>query len=240
MAPVGEGAIRVTTADIDQSERRGELPGHAGARPLSTRLPRAPSLALLKTWAAEEAHIQVDRWFLWSPAAFGGGCAIYFAVGVEPALWLGAVLAALSLALAIAARRFSRMRSLVALANLLAFGCCGFFAAELRAAEVGAPVVWQRSAATVEGWVVDVAGPGSGGKGRLLIAPYRISGLSSFRLPHEARISVPPDSVIGPGEAVRLRAVIGRPSLPAPAPMTSPGTPISRAWARSASRCRSR
>ncbi len=75
MAPVGEGAIRVTTADIDQSERGGGLPGRAGARPLSTRFPRAPSLAQLKAWAAEEAHIQVDRWFLWSSTAFGGGCA---------------------------------------------------------------------------------------------------------------------------------------------------------------------
>ena len=212
---MGEGAIRVTTADIDQSERGGGLPGRAGARPLSTRFPRAPSLAQLKAWAAEEAHIQVDRWFLWSSTAFGGGCALYFAVRIEPALWLGAVLALLSLALAIATRRFSRMRSLVALANLLAFGCCGFFAAELRSAAVGAPVVWQRTAATVEGWVVDVAGPGSGGKGRLLIAPYRISGLDPSQLPHEARISVPPDSVIGPGEAVRLRAVVGPPPEPA-------------------------
>jgi len=212
---VGEGAIRVTTADIDQSEKGGGLSRRTGARPLSTRFGRAPSLATLKTWAAEEVAIQVDRWFLWSPAAFGGGCAIYFAAPIEPALWLGGLLAGLSLVLAIAARRFSRRRSLVALVGLLAFGCCGFFSAELRAASVAAPVVWQRTAATVEGWVVDVAGPGSGGKGRLLIAPYRITGLAPSQLPAEARISVPPDAVIGPGEAVRLRAVIGPPPEPA-------------------------
>ena len=216
MAPVGEGAIRVTTADIDRSEK-GESggPGHAGARPLSTRLLRAPSLARLKAWAAEEAQVQTERWFLWSPAAFGGGCAIYFALPLEPKLWLGAMLAALSLVLAFAVRRFSRMRGLVAAANLVAFGLCGFFAAEVRAFEVGAPVVWQRTAATVEGWVVDVAGPGSGGKGRLLIAPYRISGMEPSALPAEARISVSPGSIIGPGEAVRLRAVIGPPPEPA-------------------------
>ena len=164
---------------------------------------------------AEEAHVQTDRWFLWSSTAFGGGCAIYFTLRVEPALWLGGLLVALSLAAALAARRFSRWRGLVALVNLIAFGCCGVFAAELRAASVAAPVVWQRTAATVEGWVVDVAGPGSGGKGRLLIAPYRISGLDADQLPAEARISVPPDAVIGPGEAVRLRAVIGPPPEPA-------------------------
>ena len=159
--------------------------------------------------------MQTDRWFLWSPAAFGGGCAIYFAAPLEPKLWLGALLAGLALALAFAARRFSRIRAVVAAAHLLAFGCCGFFAAEMRAHAVDAPVVWQRSAATVEGWVVDVAGPGSGGKGRLLIAPYRISGLAASQLPAEARISVAPGAVIGPGEAVRLRAVIGPPPEPA-------------------------
>ncbi|HEY5412866.1 MAG TPA: ComEC/Rec2 family competence protein [Caulobacteraceae bacterium] len=206
----------MTTADIDQSEKGGRgNPGGAGARPLSTRVARAPSLARLKAWAAEEARLQTERWFLWSPAAFGGGCAIYFVLPLEPKLWFGALLAVVSLALALATRRFSRMRGAVAAANLVAFGLCGFFAAEVRAFEVGAPVVWQRTAATVEGWVVDVAGPGSGGKGRLLIAPYRISGLQPSELPAEARISVSPGSIIGPGEAVRLRAVIGPPPEPA-------------------------
>ena len=212
---MGEGAIRVTTADIDQSEKGDGAPGQAGARPLSTRLFRAPSLAGIKAWAAEEAQVQTERWFLWSPAAFGGGCAIYFALPLEPRLWLGGLLAALSLVLALGARRFSRVRGLIAVANLVAFGCCGFFAAEVRAFAVGAPVVWERAAATVEGWVVDVAGPGSGGKGRLLIAPYRISGLDPAQLPAEVRVSVAPDAIIGPGEAVRLRAIIGPPPEPA-------------------------
>ncbi len=215
MAPVGEGAIRVTTADIDQSGKGRTGPGRAGAAPLSTRLPSTPSLAKLKAWAAEEAQLQAERWFLWSSAAFGGGCAIYFALPLEPLLWTGILLAALTVALAMAARRFSPWRPLTAAAALLAFGACGFFAAELRAHAVGAPVVWERHAATVEGWVVDVAGPGSGGKGRLLIAPYRISGMNAPQLPAKARISVPPDAVIGPGEAVRLRAVIGPPPEPA-------------------------
>jgi competence protein ComEC len=215
MAPVGEGAIRVTTADIDRSGKGSGDPGGAGAAPLSTRLFGVPSLAGLKAWALDETRVQTERWFLWSPAAFGGGCAIYFALPLEPKLWLGGVLAALALAAALVLRRTSRERAIVALVNLIAFGCCGFFAAELRAASVGAPVVWQRTAATVEGWVVDVAGPGSGGKGRLLIAPYRVSGLAASELPAVARISVSPDAVIGPGEAIRLRAVIGPPPEPA-------------------------
>ncbi|HEX4097877.1 MAG TPA: ComEC/Rec2 family competence protein, partial [Caulobacteraceae bacterium] len=205
----------MTTADIDQSGEGGARPGRAGARPLSTRFLRAPSLSKLKAWAAEEARVQTERWFLWSPAAFGGGCALYFTLPAEPKLWFGALLAVISLALALIVRRFGRVRGVIALASLLAFGCCGLFAAEVRSWSVSAPVVWQRTTATVEGWVVDVAGPGSGGKGRLLIAPYRSSGLSPSQLPAQARISVAPDSVIGPGEAVRLRAVIGPPPEPA-------------------------
>ena len=205
----------MTTADIDQSGEGEEGIGQAGARPVGVGLFAAPRLTRLRSWAAEEAKIQTERWFLWSPAAFGGGCAIYFALPLEPKLWLGGLLAAVSLTLALAARRLSRVRGLIAAANLIAFGCCGFFAAEVRAYAVGAPVVWERAAATVEGWVVDVAGPGSGGKGRLLIAPYKISGLGPDQLPAEVRISVPPDAIIGPGEAVRLRAVIGPPPEPA-------------------------
>lgn len=212
---MGDGAIRVTTADIDQSDKGGNDPGRAGAAPLSTLFARAPSLERLTTLALEEAKAQADRWFLWTPAAFGGGCAIYFALKVEPALWLGMVLAAAGLVLAWAARALSRKRTVVILASLLAFAACGFLAVELRTWSVGAPVVWQRSAVTIEGWVVDVAGPGSGGKGRLLIAPYRVSGLARRELPAQVRVTVSPQSLIGPGEAVRLRAVIGPPPEPA-------------------------
>lgn len=212
---MGEGAIRVTTADIDQSEKGRDDPGRAGAAPLSTLIARAPSLARLRELAFEEIKAQAERWFLWTPAAFGGGCALYFALSGEPPLWLGLILAIASVTLALTARSFSSVRAPVILANLVAFGACGFLVAELRTWSVGAPVIWQRTAATVEGWVVDVAGPGSGGKGRLLIAPYAISGLTPRELPAEIRVSVAPGTLIGPGEAIRLRAMIGPPPEPA-------------------------
>ncbi len=152
---------------------------------------------------------------LWSPVLFGAGCAVYFALKVEPPLALGAVLLAAALALALIARRVSRVRGRVIAANLLAFLAAGFFAAEARTAMVSAPVVWQRTSGQVEGWVVDVAGPGSGGGGRLLIAPYRIEGLRPDQLPALARVTVQPDALIGPGEAVRLTAILGPPPEPA-------------------------
>ena len=30
---------------------------------------------------------QTDRWRLWAPVAFGGGCGLYFVLKTEPPLW---------------------------------------------------------------------------------------------------------------------------------------------------------
>jgi competence protein ComEC len=162
-----------------------------------------------------EAKGQAERWFLWSPVAFGCGCGIYFALLAEPPLWLGILLAVGALGAVAAARTWSRTRGAVIAANLVAFAACGLLAAELRAWSVGAPVVWRAAAGTVEGWVVDVAGPGSGGGGRLLIAPYRIEGLAPDELPARVRVTVAPNAFVGPGEAVRIRSLLNPPPEPA-------------------------
>ena len=161
-----------------------------------------------------EAAAQVRRWFLWSPVAFGGGCAVYFALMQEPPLWLGAVLALVALLLSTAARRLRWPRAWAAGAALLAFLACGFLAAELRTSAVRGPVVWDRTTTGVDGWVVDVAGPGAGG-GRLIIAPRDIGGLDRSELPARVRLTVGPTGLVGPGAFVRLRAVVGPPPPPA-------------------------
>ena len=202
----------MASTDIDQpQDGRGRAGGIVWAPPAL----RAPDLRRLWTLAAEEARAQADRWFLWTPVAFGAGCGAYFALRAEPPLWLGLALAAAALALAGMLRAKSRLRGAVIGANLAAFAACGLLAAELRARAVGAPVVWSQTAGTVEGWVVDVAGPGSGGGGRLLISPYRIDGLSRAELPGKIRVTVAPDALIGPGEAVRVKALLNPPPEPA-------------------------
>ncbi len=163
---------------------------------------------------AAEVRAQADRWFVWAPVSFGAGCGVYFALSAEPSVWIALVLAVAAIAAATTARTLSRNRAVVIALSLVAFGACGFLAAKARTLGVAAPVVWQRTTGTVEGWVVDVAGPGSGG-GRLLIAPYRIDGLAPDRLPARVRLTVGPDGLIGPGEAVRLRAIVGPPPDPA-------------------------
>jgi competence protein ComEC len=217
MEPVGDGAIRVTT-DISARGLRSGAPAEAGEAPLSTPAGADHRLAKrLARWIAAEraeARAQLGRAFLWSPAAFGGGCAVYFALKLEPPLWLGLLAAAVGLGVWFAVRRAhlgAGVRFAVALVAL--FGC-GFLAAELRTANVKAPIVWQRTTGQVEGWVVDVASPGAGG-GRLMIAPYAIQGLERGQLPARIRVTVGPQGLIGPGQAVRLRAILGPPPDPA-------------------------
>ena len=64
------------------------------------RLPRLPSLAALREMAWRQTCAQADRWFLWTPVAFGGGCGVYFGLLSEPPLWVGGLAVALALGLA--------------------------------------------------------------------------------------------------------------------------------------------
>ena len=109
MAPVGEGAIRVTTgrSDID-----GQGPGEAAARrawaaPLSTRLPGRPSAADVLAWLNGEAARQVERSTLWTPITFDCGAALYFAILREPQPWIALV----GVAVAAVLPTWSRSRS---------------------------------------------------------------------------------------------------------------------------------
>jgi competence protein ComEC len=193
----------MATAEFDDAEARS-------AGPLAFGRPWRWWLSA----ALEELRTQADRWFLWSPAMFGAGALAYFTLRREPPLWL--VIAAAATAIALAAwARARASRSIATLSFLTAFLACGFAGGALRTWLVQAPVIRGQAMGGVEGWVIDVAGPGSGGGGRLLIAPYRIDGVADEALPARIRVTVSPSSLIGPGEAVRLRALLNGPPGPA-------------------------
>ena len=196
------------TGSLEQGSTGAAAPG------LAVLGRRRARLTAALAQAAAEARAQAERWFLWTPVAFGGGCAVYFALLREPPLWAGLAAAAVAGAAWMLLRRVSSSRWLVIAAALAAFFAAGLLPAELRALAVSGPIIWERRAVTVQGWVVDVASPGSGG-GRLVIAPFAISGLSPGEVPRRVRISVPQEALIGPGEAVRLKAMLGPPPDPA-------------------------
>ncbi len=163
----------------------------------------------------EEAAAQVHRWSLWTPVAFGLGCAGYFQLRIEPPLLPLLALAILTAALAALAARWGRSRALFIALSLIAFASAGFLAAKVRTLAVAAPVAPSSGRPLeVEGWVVDVVSPGATG-GRLLIAPVSIAGVAPRDVPRRLRASVKPDALFGPGSAIRFTGLLNPPPAPA-------------------------
>lgn len=207
--PVGDGAKRVTTSEgpgIDVQLKE--------AAPLNTRTWTPPSARETLAWILRQGQAQVDRWPLWSPVAFGCGCASYFALKTEPGLAAILALAGVAIMLATALRRWGRAPVPAALALLLAFAACGTLSGKLQTLAMQGPVSPSLAGVSVEGWVVDLAGRGTSGP-RLLIAPTYIRSIPADRLPKRLRITVKDDSVIGPGAAVRFIALLNPPPPPA-------------------------
>ena len=194
----------------------GDKTGGGWAARLSTRLRARPSPAKLVASLIAEIGRNRERWMLWSPVALGLGAAGYLELKAEPswALLLG-LTAGLAILAAIAGRRAARqdLSVLLVLATLLAGGA---LAGKVRTALVAAPILSSdRAVMTVEGFVVDVVSPGAGGP-RLLIAPVAIRGLAAERTPKRVRVTVEADDLLpAPGQAIRLRAMLGPPPPPA-------------------------
>lgn len=157
--------------------------------------------------------LQADRWFLWSPVAFGAGCAVYLGADREPGWALGLCLAIALVVAAGASRRIARHRGLVILLTLCAFAACGFVTGKVRTAIVAGPIAPSLGVVTVTGWIVDVASPGVSGA-RVIIAPTAISGLSPDEIPRRIRLTLR-GAPSPPGSAIRLRALVNPPPPPA-------------------------
>ena len=176
---------------------------------------RAPDFAARIEAARAEVAAQTERWFLWAPVAAGAGAALYLGLAAEPALALslGFALVAILFAVMMAARGRSRLGAIAA--TLLAFGACGFAGSALRTWAVAAPVVPAGlQPPIVEGWVIDVDAP-SADRPRLLIAPTWVQGLTGEATPRRIRVTLRDSGLIGPGRAIRVRALLNPPPPPA-------------------------
>ena len=177
--------------------------------------PPNPSLARRTgRFLSAQVAAQTLRWRLWAPVAFGGGCAVYFALGIEPPAWPLIAGAALAAGLWLGARRLARARVWTLGLMLLACFALGLAVARLRTDAVAAPIAPAMAEPTVvEGWVIDVDSPGSVGP-RVVIAPVRIRGLTPEETPIRLRATVR-GAAPEPGQAVRLFALINPPPAPA-------------------------
>ena len=168
----------------------------------------------IRDWLGAEVAAQTLRWRLWTPVAFGGGCAAYFALKTEPSLWPLAVVTVLSVGVWLAARHRGLARLWTLPLLLAACFCGGLAVAKVRTMAVAAPIAPAMAEPTVvEGWVVEVDSPGSNGH-RVVVAPVRIRGLTPEATPVRVRATVkgaPPP----PGAPIRLFALLNPPPAPA-------------------------
>ncbi|WP_375267656.1 ComEC/Rec2 family competence protein [Phenylobacterium sp.] len=197
--------------------RRGAIAGLWGGS-LSTGLARAPSLADLMAALAGQFAANADRWSLWTPVAFGLGCAAYFALPGEPLPFVAWSAAGLAAAALWASRRWGRRRIVAVALILIAFGLAGFAVAKLRSLAVGTPVAPALEGPVgLSGYVLDVANPGEGGP-RMLVAPTQVEGLPPDATPARVRLTLR-ESPPPPGSAVRVLTLLNPPPPPA-----SPGS----------------
>ncbi|MFA4893789.1 ComEC/Rec2 family competence protein [Brevundimonas sp.] len=181
-----------------------------------TPTPAKPSLAArARALLSDQVAAQTLRWRMWAPVAFGGGCAVYFALKAEPPAWPPLLAALIAAGLWLGARRLGLGRIWTLPLLMLACFALGVAVAKLRSDAVTAPIAPALAEPTVvEGWVVDVDSPGSAGP-RVVIAPVRIRGLTPEQTPVRLRATVRDATPPAPGEAVRLFAILNPPPAPA-------------------------
>ena len=163
----------------------------------------------------EEVAAQADRAFVWTPVAFGLGCAAYLGQKTEPPQWPLVILAFACVGIAVMVRRLVPHRGAAIISALVAVSACGLMDAKLRSDIAAAPIAPAHvGVVSVDGWVVDVANPSQTGQ-RLLIAPVRISHVRPDEVPKRVRIVIPQGAVLGPGAAIRVTTLLDPPPGPA-------------------------
>jgi len=164
---------------------------------------------------ARQLEAEQERWFAWLPVLIGCGIGAYFALPREPtvAVALAPLAAVLALRAAGAGSGGTLGRLTVAALLIVTFG---FAIAKLRVEYVRAPVLArQMNAVEVSGWV-ELAEPRVKRGKRLTIRTTAVGDLPAAERPARVRVSVPRvPAELQPGMAVRLKASLMPPSLPA-------------------------
>ncbi|MGH6948848.1 MAG: ComEC/Rec2 family competence protein [Kiloniellales bacterium] len=161
-------------------------------------------------WLAETFAAERDRWALWIPVFFGAGIASYFALPVEPPLWVALAALAPPLLLLTIFRRPDGL--LVAIAVI--FVAAGFLTAELRSRLVAAPIlVREIGPKRVVGEILEI--DASEKRPRLLLQHIAIEGLDPADTPERVRIRLRRGvEGLAPGRRIDVLAVLRPPPEP--------------------------
>jgi competence protein ComEC len=159
-----------------------------------------PLRGLAAAFAAEHG-----RRILWLPVIFGSGIALYFALTVEPAIWLGPAIVLVAGLATLLARRLPVWR---AAAFCLAIDAAGFTLIAVTARERAAPMLDHRlGSVAVTGRLIDIDTMERGW--RIIVAPDPLSGLDATQQPRRLRIHITAASdLLSPGDRVSLRAML--------------------------------
>lgn len=162
---------------------------------------RAPPFASLTAALAAES----ERRILWLPVWFGSGIAAYFALTVEPPIWLGPAILLSAIAAAILLRRRPFCR---AIAMSLGVAAAGFALIAETTRERATPMLERRlGPVAITGSVTDIDTLDRGW--RIIIAPDALPGLSPAQQPRFLRIHITAASdLLNPGDRVSLKAML--------------------------------
>src|SRR5919108_4774711 len=199
----GQG-VRVRTGAVT------EVANEAGAWP--GWLAAARGLAV---WRAAVAALEQeqDRWFLWVPVLFGLGVVLYFGLATEPHLLAALTPVPAALALALVWRR--GVPAVVCTSAAIAVAL-GFAAAKLRTEWVRAPVLERQIGPVEVAGFVELVEPRETRGQRITLRVTKLGDLDPETQPLRARIrttNVTPG--LKPGDAVRLKATLAPPGIPA-------------------------
>ena len=162
---------------------------------------RAGPFRLLSAALAAEA----DRRILWLPVFFGAGIALYFALTVEPPIWLGPATALAATLAAILPRRAPTWRGA---ALCLAIAAAGFALIAATARERAAPMLDRRlGPVALTGRVIDIDTMERGW--RIVVVPDALPGLDPALQPRRLRIHITAASdLLSPGDRTSLKAML--------------------------------
>ncbi|HET7334897.1 MAG TPA: ComEC/Rec2 family competence protein [Rhizomicrobium sp.] len=185
--------------------------------------PRA-IFAAIRNGVRNAALVERDRWALWLPVGLAAGIGLYFAMPVEPPLWLAIVLliGGIALGYACIGANLTRKTFFAALASL----AIGFSAACIHTNNVAAPVLAKKMGPIhLSGEVVEATPHGKGV--RILLRDVMAKRLAADQTPARIRFSVRNMTALpAPGTWVNALVVL----MPPPAP-ASPGDYDFGRWA---------
>src|SRR5262249_31902850 len=126
---------------------------------------------------------ETERRVLWLPVFFGAGIAFYFALTVEPPLWIGAATAIALIAVAIGVHRWPAPRGV---AVSFAFAAIGLAVMQEARWEQGSAMLERRiGPVALTGRVIDIDTLDRGW--RVVIAPDAIPGIEAPAVPRRLR-----------------------------------------------------